>query len=92
VNGITHFQGFARLLLTEIVKVSKQMDKDADFSESAFAQELEQVIARRAYDLVVHTLWQTIPASGSTIKKYQGLGIEEIAHLLPDFPVKKSDG
>lgn len=70
----TQFKGFAQLLAAEIANTDGWM-----------LSEVEKLIARRAYDLVLHTVWRTIPASGSTIKEYQGLDIEEIAHLIPDM-------
>ncbi len=71
----THFAGFAKLLADEL-----QVTGGYPLSE------VKQLIARRAYDLVTHVLWQTTPASGSTIKKYKGLTIEEIARAIPDMP------
>jgi hypothetical protein len=33
-----------------------------------------------------HILMHTTPAAGSTIKKYQGMSVEQIVVALPDMP------
>lgn len=75
----THFAGFAKTLWSELLANTRTFHSDYEESQQA-------IIAQRAYDLVLHTVWRTIPASGSTILKYQGLTIEEIAALIPDLP------
>lgn len=73
------FAGFAASLWKEIDHAI----------EGARGEEIEQkvcaVLARRAYDLVNHTLWHTTPASGSSIKKYRGMTIEQITSVVPDL-------
>ena|SRR5712691_6777104 len=52
----THFKHFARLLLKElddaIGEGAKRMESGVIYSGADFAQDLGQIIARRAYDLV----------------------------------------
>lgn len=74
----THFAGFAKALWSELLANTRTFHSDYEESQ-------QTTIARRAYDLVIHVLRHTIPASGSTIKKYQGLTIEEIANAIPDM-------
>lgn len=74
----THFAGFARALWSELLANTRTFHSDYEESQ-------QTILARRAYDLVIHVLRHTIPASGSTIKEYQGLTIEEIASAMPDL-------
>ncbi len=80
----THFSGFAQAVVEEMYKLEFWIEPGLEYDD--MRQAFADIIARRAYDLVLHTVWQTIPASGSTIKKYQGLTIEEIAAMIPDLP------
>ncbi len=83
----THFIGFADQLIDELLETNALDMLDAKrFWEINERQEVIQLLARRAYDLVLHTVWRTIPASGSTIAKYEGLTIAEIANAIPDMP------
>jgi hypothetical protein len=47
-----------------------------------------EIIRQFLGEFAEHVLWHTIPAAGSTIKKYKGLSIEEIAKVLPDMEVE----
>lgn len=75
----THFAGFAKALWNELLANTRTFHSDYEESQ-------QTILARRAYDLVVHFLRHTTPVSGSTIKKYQGMTIEEIANAIPDMP------
>ncbi len=77
----THFRGFAELLLAELY--DNNLIEFAGDSEKL--QLLFKTTTQRAYDLVNHTLWHSTPASGNTIKKYQGMTIEEITQHIPDL-------
>lgn len=89
------FIGFARLLfddlrqlgltaLVDINNMSGNLDRTIELQVEMDAL-AKKIIARRAYDLMSHVLWHSTPASGSTIKKYRGLTIEEIANTIPDL-------
>lgn len=86
----THLAGFAAALFQEMqadltalfVALGNRREHNITSAESI----IQQLLARRAYDLVVHVLWHTIPADGSSIKQYQGLTIEQIAAMIPDLP------
>ncbi|SRR6266567_3198125 len=83
----THFAGFAKLLWREMLDLKGGYIDESDgyYRGSEEHPEYEAVIARRAYDLVPHALMHTTPAAGSSIRKFQGLSIEEIAKALPDM-------
>lgn len=61
----SHFQNFARLLLKElddtIGKGVKRLESGMIYSGADFAQELGQIVARRAYDLVEHSVDALLP-------------------------------
>ncbi len=73
----THFFEFAKLLVTELERQG--------FLTPVYGAYPYTLISRFAYDLVNHTLWHSTPAGGSTIKKYQGMTIEEITQHIPDM-------
>ncbi len=50
----------------------------------------EEDIQQFLLEFATHILWNSMPASGSTILKFQGLTIDEIVKILPDM--KKSQG
>ncbi len=63
-----------------------------------FEQATKNLLARINYDpndretieqfleaFAEHIVWNTTPASGSTILEYEGLLCEEIAKLIPDM-------
>ena len=82
----THFTGFAKALWSEMLQANDYGYIDCnEHDDPTDTPNYIEVIARRAYDLVLHTCWRTIPASGSTIKKYSGMTIEEIANMIPDM-------
>lgn len=85
----THFAGYAKSLMDELLAVDDGRIDVSSYNsvDDETIEKYRTIIARRAYDLVLHTVWQTIPASGSTIKKYQGMTIEEITAMIPDLPV-----
>jgi hypothetical protein len=83
----THFSGFARALWKDLLDANSDGYIDVnEWDDPTDTPNYIKIIARRAYDLVLHTLWQTTPASGSTIAKYQGLTIAEIANAIPGLP------
>jgi len=91
----THFQGFAKLLYDELSKLEGSHETlISEYRNKYDKQAIVNLMAQRAYDLVSHALMHTTPASGSTIRKFQGLSIEEIAGALPDlteWPVEPND-
>lgn len=78
----THFLGFAETVQKELANHLAEYDPN----ECIFLAITRDTLARRAYDLVLHVLGHTTPASGSTILKYQDKTIAEIAAMIPDLP------
>lgn len=54
------------------------------------AQEIRS-IDEPLQSLVVHVVGHTTPISGSSIKKFKGLFITEIAERMPDMPLEDMD-
>jgi len=85
-NRDTQFAGFAKLLLEDLLEVEEHFKHACKCPHNEeYQAERRKVIAQCAYDLVNHTLWHTTPAAGSTIKKYRGMTIEQIAQAVPDL-------
>ena len=95
-NRDTHFAGFAKLQWNKIEALLRNHGciPVGQMVEPEFFPEIEVLLTQNAYDLAVYILMHTTPASGSTILKFQGLSIEEIAGALPDlteWPVEPND-
>lgn len=92
----TQFAGFAKLLFAEVEDMFANRDSAYDDCDDEREQkainDICSVFAERAYNLVLHTLWRTTPAGGSTIREYKGLTVEEIANLIPDLTEWPKDG
>jgi len=54
----THFTGFAKLLYDELENLRYRRP----FTPDEYVREVQTIIARRAYDLVFHTLMEVDPA------------------------------
>ncbi len=56
----THFAGFAKLLWDEFEDLGHRLPPDFNFTPENWAWEVQQLVARRVYDLVMHTLFHSI--------------------------------
>ena len=70
----TKFQGFANLLLVEIYR-----NFGHSIEEGVNEEQLRLLIARRAYDLVKHTIWNINPSHLDTLL------CDEIPARIPDM-------
>lgn len=69
---------------TKFLEIARDITSDIASTDGWNLADVERLVAEHLYDFALHLLWHTIPASGSTIKKYQGMSIEEIANILPE--------
>ena len=72
----THFAGFAKLLWQEINDKGKF---NIDMEASDTDETVTSLIAQRAYDLVLHTVWNTASSD------LQRLLMTEVAAKIPDL-------
>lgn len=82
-NRDTQFLGSAKQAVEKMLHDASDLWIESLTDE--WREDFERTIANYAYDLVEHTLWRSTPASGSTIREYKGLTIQEIAGKIPDM-------
>jgi hypothetical protein len=80
----THFQGFAELVAQELKEqgllwidthVRPLVDPPIDFDY----EKIKQIIAQRAYDLVLHAVWNIAPVD------LERLLMKDVAAKIPDL-------
>ncbi len=80
----THFRGFAKLLYDDFLQLAREDTSSIgeiaapDYVEK-WRMKVEQLIAERAYDLVLHTVWNIAPVD------LERLFMKEVAAKVPDF-------
>lgn len=78
-----------------IRKPKQKPEKHFDYAASMMLARMEFDIERdkehiRQFleEFAEHVLWHTTPASGNTIKQYQGMTVEQIAKNVPDMEIE----
>ncbi len=77
-----HFQGFAELLMQELNKndlLDLSNARIQDTIEQRKTRLIKQIIAERAYDLVLHAVWNIAPVD------LERLFMKEVAAKVPDI-------
>lgn len=75
----TQFKGFASLILGEMLQASKTYSGLIDSESSTWQEAMQQIIARRAYDLIEHTICSENPIA------HQCMSEDEIVASIPDL-------
>lgn len=73
-----HFKGFAELLYDELGTLDTMaIQRGGDYT--SFDRDAKRLIAQRAYDLVLHTVWNIAPID------LERLLMKEVAAKIPDL-------